>query len=423
MLRRCPAAAGLLLTFLFLTPEGAPQIAAQRAATVDDFLAPGYPFELVSATRSDRIAWLAYERGRRNVYTAIAPAFRPVRLSRNLEDDGLDMTNLEISANGSVVVFVRGHAPNRDGWVANPTSDPSGSERTIWAARTAGGAPWKLGPGARPGPVARWRCRRFRQRGTDLSLPDCSGCRRSERPRQWRASRIVTAWGRNSNPAWSPDGSKLAFVSNRGDHSLRGRLRRGEANRSRTCRRASISTPARRGRKTERRSRSSAGLGRRSAARRRPVLTAWAILRGLPLHKAEGQGRGQGRGQGQGRGGRGNEDEGPQSPIPGLTRATFKGGYNLSFWVADVKTGDAREVWHGKPNDQTLPRLNAIQWAGDQPHLSGRARGVDPLLLGERGRRHDRSHRPDARRRHGRDDLVLERRTHALLLDQRERHR
>ena len=50
MLRRCPAAAGLLLTFLFLTPGAAPQVAAQRAATVDDFLAPGYPFELVSAT-------------------------------------------------------------------------------------------------------------------------------------------------------------------------------------------------------------------------------------------------------------------------------------------------------------------------------------------------------------------------------------
>ena len=77
MLRRCPAAAGLLLTFLFLAPGAAPQVAAQRATTVDDFLAPGYPFELVSATKADRIAWLAYERGRRNVYTAVAPAFRP----------------------------------------------------------------------------------------------------------------------------------------------------------------------------------------------------------------------------------------------------------------------------------------------------------------------------------------------------------
>ena len=31
-------------------------------------------------------------------------------------------------------MFVRGHAPNRDGWVANPSSDPDGAERAIWAA-------------------------------------------------------------------------------------------------------------------------------------------------------------------------------------------------------------------------------------------------------------------------------------------------
>src|SRR5687767_7169441 len=130
--------------------SGFPSAVAQRRPTVDDFLAPAYPFELVSASATDRIAWLAYESGRRNVYTAVAPAFTTVRLTRNLQDDGVDLTDLRISRDGAVVVFVRGHAPNRDGWVANPTSDPRGSERTIWAARTAGGTPWKLGAGGSP---------------------------------------------------------------------------------------------------------------------------------------------------------------------------------------------------------------------------------------------------------------------------------
>ena len=36
---------------------------------------------------------------------------------------------------------------------------------------------------------------------------------------------------------------------------------------------------------------------------------------------------------------------------PGLMRATFKGGYTLAFYKADVTTGDAQETWHNQPND------------------------------------------------------------------------
>ena len=32
-------------------------------------------------------------------------------------------------------------------------------------------------------------------------------------------------------------------------------------------------------------------------------------------------------------------------------RATFKGGYTLAFYKADVTTGDAQETWHNQPND------------------------------------------------------------------------
>ena len=99
-------------------------IGAQQRPSIDEFLAPAYPFELVSAASADRIAWLSYQSGRRDVYTAAAPRFRPVRFTRTAKDDRLDLTDLRISRDGATVVFVRGHAPNRDGWVANPTSDP-----------------------------------------------------------------------------------------------------------------------------------------------------------------------------------------------------------------------------------------------------------------------------------------------------------
>ncbi len=139
----------ILVVSAFATGLGRPTIAQSRS-TVDQYLAPGYPYELVSAKKADRIAWLAFERGMRNVYTASAPDFAPVRVTRHLEDDGVDLTGLSISNDGATVVFVRGHTPNRNDWIANPTSDPNGAQRTIWAARTAGGPAWKIAEGGDP---------------------------------------------------------------------------------------------------------------------------------------------------------------------------------------------------------------------------------------------------------------------------------
>jgi dipeptidyl aminopeptidase/acylaminoacyl peptidase len=50
---------------------------------------------------------------------------------------------------------------------------------------------------------------------------------------------------------------------------------------------------------------------------------------------------------------------------PGLMQATFRGGYTLSFMVADVATGAAREVWHNEPADSVFPNVRSIQWAGE----------------------------------------------------------
>jgi hypothetical protein len=36
----------------------------------------------------------------------------------------------------------------------------------------------------------------------------------------------------------------------------------------------------------------------------------------------------------------------PANTTPGLMRATFRGGYTLGFFKADVITGDAQETWH-----------------------------------------------------------------------------
>ena len=46
-------------------------------------------------------------------------------------------------------------------------------------------------------------------------------------------------------------------------------------------------------------------------------------------------------------------------------RATFKGGYTLAFYKADVTTGDAQETWHNQPNDTMVTNFANVRVAGD----------------------------------------------------------
>jgi dipeptidyl-peptidase-4 len=118
-------------------PLSADRTVDKAPVSIASILKPGLPLELVSAKKADRIAWVSYEEGRRNVFTAAGPAFKVVRVTSFLKDDGIDLTQVRVSDDGSTIAFVRGHAANNTGWVANPNGDPNGADRTIWAARTA----------------------------------------------------------------------------------------------------------------------------------------------------------------------------------------------------------------------------------------------------------------------------------------------
>jgi dipeptidyl aminopeptidase/acylaminoacyl peptidase len=303
----------------------------------------------------------------RNVYTAAAPAFRPVRLTRFLDDDGRDLTDVNLSDDGSIAVFVRGSAPNRQGWVANPSHDPSGAEREIWAVRTSGGTPWRVAEGAGPAlsPDGRYVVyvkdnQIYRGRVIATATPDSMD--RGQKP-------FIKAWGRQSSPRWSPDGSKIAFVSDRGNHAFIA-VYDGKT-RSMTYLAPGVDfdgTPV------------WSPDGKRIAFTRRP---------GTPFgqQSQEGQGGignppgpagngaaprsvcppGLGNPFGPGGGtGRSGPDSAPARPlIPGLCRATFAGGHTIAIVVADVSTQSARELWHNAPNDSTFPAIQRLLWAGD----------------------------------------------------------
>lgn len=332
------------------------------------FLSNANPLELVAAKKVDRVAWTVYDEGKRNAYTAAAPAFTPVRLTSFLEDDGTDISQIRISDDGSVVVFCRGTVPNRDGWVANASADPDGAERAIWAVRTKGGPAWRVAEGTSPELAPDGSSVLFVRNGEiyrALVTPvkPANPMDRGETP-------FIRNWGTQSSPRWSPDGRKIAFVTNREDHSF-------------------IAV-------YDMKSRSISYMAPSVDFDTSPMWTddsrSIVFIRrpGTPFgQQAQQGGGGIGIPNGpafQGRGGRGQGAEDPEaqrarqaaSQIPGLMRATFRGGYTLSIWKADVATTEAEEVWHNEPGDRLITTIN-------NPRLAGNYL-VFPLSVGGGGR-------------------------------------
>jgi len=360
--------------------KATPAKAAAGGFTIDQFLSPPSPLEMGAARKADRIAYVVYEKGMRNVYTAAGPDYKPVRITKFLDDDGVDVGSVRLSDDGSTAIFVRGHGQNRVGWIANPSHDPSGADRAVWAAKTDGTGAWRLASIANtevaPGGG--------RGGGSPELSPDGKhvvfardGQIYHARVVKGATAAIDTAgvpfikeWGRQSNPVWSPDGSKLAFVSTRDNHSFIGVL-------DMKTRRVEFLSPS----VDFDNSPTWSPDSKRVAFIRRPGTPFGAQQQqgnggiGNPAGAAAGRGaapdqagRAGGRGApgGGGRGGRGafGNDTTPQR-IDGLYRAAFPGGYTLAFMVADVATGKGHEFWHNKPADRVFTNIANISWAGE----------------------------------------------------------
>lgn len=181
--------------------------------TLEDIMSFAFPSHLVVSSMGDRIAWVFNQEGRRNIWVAEGPDYKARMLTQYSKDDGQELSGLSFNFDGTVIVYVRGGNTNRAGEYPNPTSNPDGVKQQVWAILFEGNDPWLLGPGRDPvtSPVENKVV--FNTRG---------GIRVAEIAERPKAKLLFQARGRNGSPAFSPDGSKLAFTSSREDHSFIG---------------------------------------------------------------------------------------------------------------------------------------------------------------------------------------------------------
>lgn len=184
-----------------------------QSFTLEQVLSAPFPSNLVAAPSGGLVAWVQNDEGSRNVWVAGPPDYSARQVTAYADDDGQELGSLALLPDGSGVVYVRGGGPNRQGEIPNPTSDPEGAERAIWIAPVAGGEPRKLAEGAAPlVPPAGDRVV-FLRGGQAWQV----GLEEGSKPEQMFRIR-----GRVRSLRYSPDGTRLAFVSDRGDHSFIG---------------------------------------------------------------------------------------------------------------------------------------------------------------------------------------------------------
>lgn len=200
-----------LTLLLSLTP-----LVSGNGFTLEQVLSSPFPSDLIASKSGDKLTWVFDTEGKRNIWVAEAPAFKGRQLTRYDKDDGQEITEPVFSPDGNWIAYVHGGPPNSEKEIPNPTSDAAGAKQEVWLVNTRTGATIRVGEGSSPMFSPRGDRVIFEREDHLWAATVSVGIAKTA----GAAKKMFEIRGGVNSPAWSPDGSSLAFSSTRGDHAF-----------------------------------------------------------------------------------------------------------------------------------------------------------------------------------------------------------
>lgn len=183
------------------------------AQTIASYLSVPFSSGLVSSADGTTVAWVFNNKGVRNIYAAQAPDFATYPVTSFTADDGLDLSELALSDDGKKIFFVRGNSRNGRGEAANPAHLQTTAGQMLWESGIRGENLHLINSGVYP---------KLSPDNKTIAFINEDQIFLAAAGDSAKARKLFQARGNQYSVRWSPDGTKLVFVSRRGNHAFIG---------------------------------------------------------------------------------------------------------------------------------------------------------------------------------------------------------